>query len=65
MDYKVHFQTLSRDLYNAIDKTDKKSFYLLFSRKSNRRRREFRGTITNNMLKKDICRDQEPGFHLQ
>ena len=65
MGFKVRCETFSRDLCNTIDKTDKKGVYLLFSRKSNRRRRrKFKRTIINNTLMY-ISRIQEVVFHLQ
>ena len=63
--FNVRCGTFFTDLCNTIDKTDKKPAYLLFSRKSSRRRREFKGVISNNTLKKYICRGQEVVFHLQ
>ena len=65
MGYKVNCGTFFRDLCNTIDKTNKTFFYLLFSRTSNRRRREFKQTVSNNTLKKYICKVKEVWFHLQ
>ena len=50
---------------NTINKNDSKSVYLLFSRNSNRRWREFKRTISKITLKKNICRGQEAVLHLQ
>ena len=67
MGYKVRCAIFFRDLCNTIDKTDKKSVYLLFSIKSNwrRRRKEFKRRISNNTLKNYICKGQEVVFRLQ
>ena len=65
MGYKVNCGTFFRDLCNTIDKTNKTFFYLLLSRTSNRRRREFKQTVSNNTLKKYICKVKEVWFHLQ
>ena len=62
MAYKVHCRTFFRDLCNTIDKTDKTFFYLLLFRKSNRRTREFKQAVSNNMLKKYILRLKKFGF---
>ena len=60
MGYKGFCGIFLRDLCNTIDKNDKKSVYLLFSRKSDRRRREFKQTISNITLKKkNICKGQD------
>ena len=67
MGYKGFCGIFLRDLCNTIDKNDKKSVYLLFSRKSDRRRREFKQTISNITIKKkkNICKGQEAVLHLQ
>ena len=49
MGYKVCYEPFIRDLCNTIDKTDKKSIYHLFSRKSNGRRREFKQRIRKDL----------------
>ena len=65
MSYKGRCGTFFRDFCNTIDKNDKKSVYLLFSRKSNRRRREFKQTISSITLNKNICRGQDAVLHSQ
>ena len=52
---KVRCGASFRDTCNTIDKNDKKSVYILFSTKPNRRRRDFKRTISNNTSKKYIA----------
>ena len=61
--FKVRSGTIFRDLCNTIDQTYKNFVYLLFSRKSNRKRK--RREFSNNTLKKYVLGDQEIVLHLQ
>ena len=54
MSYKVRCGTFFRYLCNTTEKIDKRAIYFLFSKMSNRRRREHIGTISNATLRKYI-----------